>query len=150
MSNCFIILAAGQSKRFKSINLKQYTYYKNKPVFEHSLDKIIKCKLFKYIILVTNKKSFIKKKYLSKIKVLKGGKERSDSSLIALKYAKRFKVRNILIHDAARPNFSLKLVKKILLNLKKNKAVVPYINSTDAIKYNFKKSIFNLKKKIFI
>ena len=42
MSNCFIILAAGQSKRFKSINLKQYTYYKNKPVFEHSLDKIIR------------------------------------------------------------------------------------------------------------
>ena len=90
MSNCFIILAAGQSKRFKSINLKQYTYYRNRPVFEHTLDKILECKLFKYIILVTNKKSFIKKKYLSKIKVLKGGKERSDSSLIAIKYAKKF------------------------------------------------------------
>ncbi len=146
MSNCFIILAAGQSKRFKSINLKQYTYYRNRPVFEHTLDKILECKLFKYIILVTNKKSFIKKKYLSKIKVLKGGKERSDSSLIAIKYAKRFKVRNILIHDAARPNFSLKLVKNVLFSLKKNKAVVPYINSTDAIKYNFKKSLFNLRK----
>ena len=86
MNNCFILLAAGQSKRFKSVKLKQYTIYKNKPVFEHSLEKIIKSKLFKHIILVTNKKSNVQKKYLSSIKILKGGKERSDSSLNALKY----------------------------------------------------------------
>ena len=76
MNNCFIILAAGQSKRFKSIIPKQYISYKNKPIFEHSLDKILKSKLFKHVILVTNNKSYIKKKYLSKIKILKGGKER--------------------------------------------------------------------------
>ena len=146
MSNCFIILAAGQSKRFKSRNLKQFTNYKNKPVLEHSLDKIIKSGLFRHVILVTNKKSQVKSKYFSKTKILKGGKERSDSSLIAIKYAKKLKVKNILIHDAARPNFNLKLIKKILLNLKKNKAVVPYINSTDAIKYNINKFTYNLKK----
>ena len=28
---------------------------KNKPIFEHSLDKIIESKLFKHLILVTNK-----------------------------------------------------------------------------------------------
>ena len=119
MNNCFIILAAGQSKRFKSNIPKQYISFKNKPVFEHSLDKIIKSKLFRHIILVTNKLSFVKKKYIRRIKVVKGGKERSDSSLIALNYAKKFKPTNILIHDAARPNFTLKLVKKILLGLKK-------------------------------
>ena len=146
MNNCFIILAAGQSKRFKSNIPKQYISFKNKPVFEHSLDKIIKSKLFRHIILVTNKLSFVKKKYLRRIKVVKGGKERSDSSLIALNYAKKFKPKNILIHDAARPNFTLKLVKKILLSLKKNKAVVPFVNSTDSIKYNFKNSIYNLKR----
>jgi len=151
MSNCFIILAAGQSKRFKSVNLKQYTNYKNKPVFEHSLEKIIKSKLFKHIILVTNKKSIVQKKYLSSIKILKGGKERNDSSLNALKYASKLNLKNILIHDAARPNFSLKLVNKILYNLKYNKAVIPYIKSTDSIKYSLKKSIYNLdKKKIFL
>ena len=151
MSNCFIILAAGQSKRFKSVNLKQYTSYKNKPVFEHSLEKIIKSKLFKHIILVTNKKSIVQKKYLSSIKILKGGKERNDSSLNALKYASKLNLKNILIHDAARPNFSLKLVNKILYNLKYNKAVIPYIKSTDSIKYSLKKSIYNLdKKKIFL
>ena len=61
MNNCFILLAAGQSKRFKSIKFKQYAIYKNKPIFEHSLDKIIQSKLFKHLILVTNKKIPIKK-----------------------------------------------------------------------------------------
>ncbi len=146
MNNCFIILAAGQSKRFKSGYLKQYINYKNKPVFEHSLDKIIKSKLFKNIILVLDKKSSIKKKYFSKIKILIGGNERNDSSLIALKHANKLKVKNVLIHDAARPNFSLRLIKKILLHLKNNKAVVPYINATDAVKININKSMYNLKK----
>ncbi len=151
MNNCFIILAAGQSKRFKSANLKQYTSYKNRPIFEHSLDKIIESKLFKHLILVTNKKISIKKKYSKNVKIIKGGKERSDSSLIALKFVKKYNIKNILIHDAARPNFTIDLVKKILMNLKKNKAVIPYVNSTDAIKYNFKNSMYNLdKKKTFL
>ncbi len=146
MNDCFILLAAGQSKRFKSQKQKQYVFYKNKPLFEHSLDKVINSKLFKHIILVTNRMSIVQKKYLSKIKILKGGKERCDSSLIALRYAKKLKVKNVLVHDAARPNFSINLVKKILFNLKKNRAVIPYINSTDSIKYNFRKFIFNLNR----
>ena len=151
MNNCFIILAAGQSKRFKSIKPKQYTRYKNRLIYEHSLNKIIESKLFKHLILVTNKKIPIEKKYSKNVEVIKGGIERSDSSLIALKFIKKYKVKNILIHDAARPNFSMSLVKKILLNLKKYKAVIPFINSTDSIKYKLKNSIYNLdKKKIFL
>ena len=147
MNNCFIILAAGQSKRFKSVKLKQYTNYKNRPIFEHSLDKIIESKLFKHLILVTNKKISIKKKYSKKVKIIKGGKERSDSSLIAIKFVKKHNIKNVLIHDAARPNFSINLVKKILSSLKKSKAVVPYIYSKDAIKYNLNNSVYNLDKK---
>ena len=147
MNNCFIILAAGQSKRFKSNTPKQYISYKNKPILEHSIDRILESKLFKHIILVTNNKSHVKNKYLSKIKILKGGNERSDSSLIALKFAKKLKSKNVLIHDAARPNFTLNLIKKILSSLKKNNAVVPYINANDSIKYNYKNFTYNLERK---
>jgi 2-C-methyl-D-erythritol 4-phosphate cytidylyltransferase len=38
--------------------------YKNKALFEHSLDKAIKSKLFKKIILVVNDKKQIKKNIL--------------------------------------------------------------------------------------
>ena len=64
----------------------------------------------------------------------------------ALKYLKKYKPKNVFIHDAARPNFSIKLLKKIIKNLKKNKAVVPVISSKDSIKYKIKNQIFNLNR----
>ena len=68
MSNCFILLAAGQSKRFKSKKPKQYMLYKNKPIYEHSVDKVLKSGLFKHIIIVVDNNYFIKKNTLEKLK----------------------------------------------------------------------------------
>ncbi len=146
MNNYFIILASGQSKRFNSNKPKQFNIYKNKALFKHSLEKAIKSKLFKKIILVVNNKKSIKEKFPKNILVIKGGKERSDSSLIALKYIKKFKPTNVLIHDAARPNFTIKLLNRLIKNLKKNKAVIPAINSKDSIKYKIKNQLFNLNR----
>ena len=143
MNNYFIILASGQSKRFNSSKPKQYIVYKNKPLFKHSVDKALESKLFRKIILVVNNKKQIKDKFPNNVILIKGGKERSDSSLIALKYIKKFKPKNVLVHDAARPNFSLKLLKNIIQLLKNNYAVIPTINSTASIKYKVKKKLFN-------
>ena len=79
--------------------------------------------------------------------IIKGGKERSDSSLIALKYIKKFKPNNVLIHDAARPNFTIKLLKNLINSLKKHKASIPVITSRDSIKYKVKNLLFNLNRK---
>ena len=147
MNNYFIILASGQSKRFNSDKPKQFITYKNKALFEHSLDKAIISKLFKRIILVVNDKKQIKKKYSKDVVIIKGGKERSDSSLIALKYIKKFKPNNVLIHDAARPNFTINLIKKLINSLKKHKASIPVISSKDSIKYKVKNQLFNLNRK---
>ena len=144
MNNCFIILAAGQSKRFKFNKPKQYILYKNKYLYEHTIDKVLKSKLFKHILLVVNDKNLIKKRYPKTVKIIKGGKERSDSSFKALKFANRLKVQNVLIHDAARPNFSIKLIINLLNKLKKNNAVIPYIRSSDSIKYIYKNKFTNL------
>ena len=147
MNNYFVILAAGKSKRFDKKIAKQFYKYKNKEIIEHSIEKSLNSKLFKKIIIVTNNYSYFKKKKYSKsIRIIKGGKERSDSSLIALKYLKKLKPLNVYIHDAARPNFSIKLLKKISKNLKKNKAVVPVISSKDSTKYKIKNQIFNLNR----
>ena len=147
MNNYFIILASGQSKRFNSNKAKQFIAYRNKALFEHSLDKAIISKLFKRIILVVNDKKQIKKKYSKDVVIIKGGKERSDSSLIALKYIKKFKPNNVLIHDAARPNFTINLIKKLINSLKKHKASIPAISSKDSIKYKVKNQLFNLNRK---
>ena len=147
MNNYFIILASGQSKRFNSTKQKQFIKYKNKALFEHSVDKALKSKLFKKIIIVTNYKKQIKNKYSKEVLIIKGGKERSDSSLIGLKFIKKYNPINVLIHDAARPNFSIGLLKKLINSLKKNKAIIPVISSKDSIKYKIKNQLFNLKRK---
>ena len=147
MNNCFILLAAGQSKRFKSLKPKQYSIYRGKPLYEHSIDKANKSGLFRHIILVVNNRKNLKKNLSKNIKIIKGGKERSDSSYLALKYIKRFNVKNVLIHDAARPNFSINLMKKIIRGLNRHQAVVPFINSVDSAKYKLKNNTYNLIKK---
>ncbi len=141
MNNCFILLAAGKGKRFNSKEKKQFINYNNKPLFMHSIEKAKKSKLFKKIVLVSNKQIKI-----PNVKVIKGGKERSDSSINALKYLKNKNIKNVFIHDAARPNFSVKLLKKLKKYLNKYKAVVPYINTTSSTKYSYKNKVVNLKR----
>ena len=144
MSNCFILLAAGKGKRFKSKTFKQFINYKNKPLFMHSIDKAIKSNLFREIVLVTNNKIKLKNK---KIRVIKGGKERHQSSQKALEFIKNKKFKNVFIHDAARPNFSISLLKDLKKHLSNNKAVVPYIKTNNSAKYIDKKNkIINLKR----
>ncbi len=148
MNNCFIILAAGESKRFNSNIPKSYQVYKGKPVIYHSIDKALKCEKIRKIVVVTNKKhnKFLRKIKNSKIKYIYGGTTRAISSLIALKSIKRENFKNVLIHDAARPNFSIKLVNKIIKELKKNNCVVPAIKPNDTVKLKIKKSYLNLDR----
>ena len=146
MNNYLIILAAGSGKRFNHKKPKQYFLYKNKELFEHSVEKALKSKLFKKIVLVVDNPSKIKQRYSKIITIIKGGKERSDSSLLALKTIKKYKPNNVLIHDAARPNFSISLLEKIIKELKINKSVIPALKPRDSLKYKIKKKLFNLKR----
>ncbi len=146
MNNYFIILAAGLGKRFDNKKPKQYILYKNKELFEHSVEKAVKSKLFKKIILVVDNPKRIKKKYPKNISIIKGGKERFDSSLIALRKIKKYNPNNVLIHDGARPNFSIKLLNKLINNLKNYKSVIPVCKPKDSLKYEIDKKLFNLDR----
>ncbi len=63
MNNYFIILGAGKGHRFSHKKPKQYFNYNGKMLIEHSIDKAIKSKLFKKIIVVISKehKKFLRK-----------------------------------------------------------------------------------------
>ena len=144
MSDCFILLSAGKSKRFKSKINKQFITYKNKPLFEHSLKIAHDSKLFKRILVVTNKK--IKKTKYKSVDIIKGGIERHNSTKNALLFLKNKKIKNVYIHDAARPNLSINLLRKLKNNLKNNNAVVPYLNSENSVKYRNNNKINNLNR----
>ncbi len=153
MNNYFIILGAGKSHRFRQNKPKQYCDYNGKKLIFHSIDKAVKSKLFKKIVVVTAKKfkNEFKKYKSNKLLFVDGGKERKDSSLNALKKIKGLRPKNVLIHDAARPNFSIKLLKNLIEKLKNNIAVVPFVNSTDSIKYKINTRHINLDRdKIYL
>jgi len=137
MSFCLIILAAGNSSRFRSKVGKPYQKIGGKSLIEINLIKAQKFKQIKKVILVFNKKDvkLIKMLKLKNVKLVVGGKSRQQSTFNALKFLINRKGPNkVLIHDVARPNFSTKLLNSIISGMKNSKAVIPKIKIQDAIK----------------
>ncbi len=137
MSFCFIMLAGGNSHRFRSNIGKPYQKLAGKSLIEINVIKARKFKQIKKIILVYNKKDTkrIKSLKLKNVKLIIGGKSRQKSTYNALKYLKnQKKISKVLIHDVARPNYSSKLLNLIIKNMKKARAVIPKIKVQDAVK----------------
>ena len=134
-----IILAAGNSFRFKNNTPKQFHFYKNDIIINHSIKKLDQFKEIKEIYIAIQPK--YQKKYNSiikktkKIKFFKGGKYRSTSVKNGInKLIKKY--THVIIHDAARPDVSRSLLRKIIDKLKKNDCVVPAISASDTTVFN--------------
>ncbi len=137
MSFCLIILAGGNSHRFRSNIGKPYQKIAGKSLIEINVMKAVKFKQIKKTVLVYNKKDLkrVKSLKLNNLKLIAGGKSRQESTFNALKYLiNQSGLTKVLIHDVARPNYSPKLMNSILRNMRSAKAVVPKIKIQDAIK----------------
>ena len=136
MSFCLIILAAGNSHRFKSNISKPYQKIAGKSLIEINVIKARQFKQIKKIVIVYNKKDSkrVKSLKLKNVQLVIGGKNRQQSTYNALKYLDKKRISKVLIHDAARPNFSKKLFNRIIKNMKNARAVVPKIKIQDAVK----------------
>ena len=144
MSFCLILLAGGNSNRFNSNLAKPYHKIAGKTLLEISLNKSLLFKQIKKTVVVYNKKHVkaLKRANLKKVKFIKGGKTRQESTYNALKYLANEKgVSKVLIHDSARPNFSLKLLGSIFKNMNNYRAVVPSLRINDAVKQKLQKYI---------
>ena len=88
MSFCLIILAGGNSHRFRSNIGKPYQKIGGKSLIEINVIKARKFKQIKKIILVYNKKDLkrVKSLKLKNVKLIIGGKNRQQSTFNALKY----------------------------------------------------------------
>ena len=133
MNNSVIILASGDGIRLKSDIPKQFIKINNKMLIDYSINEFLKNKMINEIIIVTKKEwvERLKIKY-PKIKIVVGGKTRSESSYIGLLSCGE-NTDNVLIHDAARPMINQDLILKCIENLKKYDAVIPMIACNDSI-----------------
>ena len=144
MSLFLILLAAGESKRLRSTVPKPFIKINGKTLLELTRESFANINNIKKTVIVYNKKH---KKYLSQLNLkntlkIVGGKTRQESTFNALKKIKKMNCKKVLIHDAARPNTSKKLVNDIISKLKYSHAVVPIIKTNDATKRFEKNLIF--------
>ena len=147
-----IVLGSGSSTRFGNKKSKLFYKVKKHSVIEHTLKNISKSisKDCLYITIpkkITKKEKSVLSKYTGNSLIL-GGSTRYKSLVNALKCIDTAKYKYLMIHDAARPNTSISLVKKLIDNIKNDKydAVVPALQIIDTLKKNNKTVNRNLYK----
>jgi 2-C-methyl-D-erythritol 4-phosphate cytidylyltransferase len=106
MKRSVILLAGGEGSRLGT--KKQYIPLGGKPLYMHSLEKVLE--LFEEVILVLPEEDLQKIKVPPKVKKVAGGKERQDSVLEGILEAEG---DIVIIHDCARPFASRELFLKV-------------------------------------
>ena len=148
MKNALVILAGGKGMRFRHKIPKQFHKLGSKTMINKILSNI-DIELFNWIVLSVSKnyRHIITKNHeynIIKDKIIfsEPGLTRQESSFKALKKINSKKIKYVLIHDGARPFCSNNLIKRILIENRKGKNVVPYIE------YNDRHVLKNTKKDV--
>ena len=139
MFSTAVITAGGSGQRFGE--LKQFKKLNGQPLYEYSLKTFIDVSLFGEIILVVpveNQKTIeqqVKKKYRSLVKVIVGGINRQDSVKNGVMNSSS-KTDLVVIHDAARPFITKKLIKDCILACSNSDGAIIALQPFDTIKYS--------------
>jgi len=143
MKSIAVILAGGKGSRLTKSIEKQFIEVNGYSVLEHTLKRFLECFTKNRLIIVLpinkiNKQELdIYKKY-TKHKFIHSGPSRKQSVKNSIEYINSFNKipENILIHDAARPNVSLKLLNNIKNNIHKKNInyVIPFLNINSTLK----------------
>jgi len=138
--NLVIILAGGTGSRIAEELPKQLLELKGKTILAHTIDRFESHPGIHHIYIVSHgdylgrTKTIVREAGYGKVvKILKGGLLRQDSSRIGVIAAEPGEYENVLIHDAARPFVSRKLIAGILTGLKAHDAINVAIPSADTV-----------------
>lgn len=137
--NIAIILAAGSGTRMGSKTPKQFIEIEGKTLMEYSIAAFEQNANIDEIAIVTKEEyfplveSFIEKNGFKKVrKLLKGGKERYDSSLAAIN-AYTNDDDKLFLHDCVRAGVSQNIIDECARGLEKFEAVEIGVEPTDTV-----------------
>ncbi|UCH96626.1 MAG: 2-C-methyl-D-erythritol 4-phosphate cytidylyltransferase [Candidatus Aminicenantes bacterium] len=138
--NLALILAGGSGSRINNEIPKQFLKIREKTILQHSIEKFENHPRIHGIFLVIHRDFLNKAKeivhnsgYKKVVKVLAGGQTRQESSRIGVTAVNPAEYENVLIHDAARPFVSKKIIDDILDALNTYSAVNVAVPSPDTI-----------------
>ena len=142
MQNLVLIVAAGRGTRLGGELPKQYQPLDGKAVLTHSIEAFLKHpRIDKVQVVIAAEDEKLYNNAISALKSKKllppviGGRERQDSVRLGLESLEKLNPKNVLIHDAARPYISAKVIDNVITALHKHKAVIPAIPATDSVRY---------------
>ncbi len=132
MKTSAILLAAGKGNRFGGP--KQFLMVHGKPVYAYSLERFLP--LVDEVILVIPEGYAPEEiphleKYMDRVKVVEGGRERFHSSFNGIRHASG---NVVLIHDTARALVSRELILRVMDALKGHRAVIPVVRVRDTLR----------------
>lgn len=137
--NIAIILAAGSGTRMGTKTPKQFIEIEGKTLMEYSISAFERNENIDEIAIVTKEdyfplvESLIKKNGFRKVKkILKGGKERYDSSLAAIN-AYTDDNANLFLHDCVRAGVSQNIINECAKALQKYEGVEVGVEPTDTV-----------------
>lgn len=86
--------------------------------------------------VLSNFRPYRKDVKLKRLEVIEGGASRQESTALGIKFALQYKPENhiVLIHDAARPNASPDLYRRVIKEAYEKGAVVPAVRLKDTIR----------------
>ena len=132
-----IVLASGVGTRFGGNTPKQFIQYKDKDLYQHSLDCFNQVTEIDSIIITVTKPylQIVQQEcnsYSKPTMVVEGGETRQISVRSAL-LACPSGTSKVLIHDAARPNITPQWVSYLIHYLQLYPAICPVMASTDTL-----------------
>lgn len=138
--NIAIVLAGGVGSRLGLSTPKQFFKVAGKMVIEHTLDTFERNPHIDEIVVVSNPvyvsdvENIVLRNGWKKVKkILKGGKERYDSSLSAIHAYEGGEEVNLVFHDAVRPLVSQRIIDDVCEALKTYEAIDVTVPAVDTI-----------------
>lgn len=129
MTNIAVILAGGSGKRFGGDKPKQLLPLEDgRSVLEHAVEAFRSCKCIDEVIVVMHQ-DWIDQ--VHGVRCIAGGKERWESSWNAIQAIDG--EANVLIHDAARPFVSKRIIEDVCKALETHEAVTVAVPATDTM-----------------
>ncbi len=127
-----ILLAAGDSSRFKLPVKKQWLRIDHTPLWQYVADQFEKTALFSNIIITSHKNEVAFMEHFCEYKIVAGGESRQTSLKNALEHVS---TPYVLVSDIARACIDTAIIEK-LINLKeKADVIVPTLKVTDTVVY---------------
>lgn len=139
MSGCIaLILAGGSGTRLGGGRPKQYLTLSGKPLVRHSVESFIRHPAIEGVRLVIGRDDRpAYEKAMDGLDLLDpvvGGADRQQSGLLGLESLEKIAPAQVLIHDAARPFVSARLIERVVDAIARSPGALPALPVVDTLK----------------